>query len=51
MDTPNSQIHDRSLFWLGTRISLNCGGDKLVLWAQTSPLRPSELTNGLSPMM
>ena len=51
MDTPNSQIHNRSLFWLGTGSSIKCGRVKLVLWAKTWPLRPSELTNGLSPMM
>jgi hypothetical protein len=38
IDTPNSQIHDRSLSWLGTVILIKSGGVKLVLWAQTFPL-------------
>ena len=38
IDTCNTQIHDRSLFLLGTGTSVNSGGAKLVLWAQTSPL-------------
>ena len=36
IDTPNTQIHDRSLSWLGTGTSIKqCGGVKLVIWAQT----------------
>jgi hypothetical protein len=38
IDTPNTQIHDRSLSSLGTDTSINSGGVKLVLWIQTSPL-------------
>jgi len=34
---PLTQIHDRSLPGLGTHTSLNGGGAKLLLWAQTSP--------------
>ena len=37
-DTPNTTIHDRSLFWFGTGNYIKSGGVKLVLWAQTSPL-------------
>jgi hypothetical protein len=34
--TPNTQIHDRSLSWLGTGISIKCdNGVNLVLWTQT----------------
>jgi hypothetical protein len=29
---PFTQIHDRSLFWLGTGTSIESGGVKLVLW-------------------
>jgi hypothetical protein len=36
-DIPNTQIHDRSLSWIGTGISIKSGGVKLVLWAQSSP--------------
>ena len=35
---PFTQIHDRSLFWLGTGTSIESGGVKLVLWAQSTPL-------------
>ena len=35
IDTPSSQIHDRSLSWFGTVTSVISGGDKLVLWAQS----------------
>jgi hypothetical protein len=35
IDTPNIQVHDRSLSWLGTDTSIKSGGDKLVLWVQT----------------
>ena len=31
----NTEIHDRSLSWLGTGISIKSGGVKLVLWTQT----------------
>jgi len=39
IDTPDTQILDRSLSWLstGTSIKIN-GGVKLVWWAQTFPL-------------
>jgi hypothetical protein len=36
--TANTQIHDPSLSWLGTGISILCGGDKLVFWTQIFPL-------------
>jgi len=39
-DTPYTQIHDRSLSWLGIGSSIKGGGVKLVLWIQTIP--PSE---------
>lgn len=32
---PSTQIHDRSLSWLGTGISRKSGGVKLVSWTQT----------------
>ena len=35
-DTPNTQIHDNSLSWLGTVTSIKDGEVKLVLW--TPPL-------------
>jgi len=35
MDTPNTHIHDHSLSWLGTGISIKNNGLKLVLWTQT----------------
>ena len=39
MDTPCTQIHDRSLFWIGTGTSIKSGGVKLVfVCAQTCPL-------------
>ena len=39
IDTPTTQIHDRSLSWLGMGTSLNKKwGVALVLGAQTSPL-------------
>ena len=38
IDNPNTQIHDRSLSWLGKGISMKkSGGVKLVLWTQTYP--------------
>jgi len=37
IDTLNTQIHDRSISCLGTGTSIKqCGGVKLVIWAQTS---------------
>jgi len=36
IDTPNTQIHDCSLSWLGTDISIISGGVKLVLLTRTS---------------
>jgi len=39
IDTHNTQIHHRSLFWLYTDTSMKCGGATLVLWAKTSPAR------------
>jgi len=38
IDTPNTQIHDRPCYWIGTGTSIKCGGVKLVLWGKTSPL-------------
>jgi hypothetical protein len=38
IDTPNTQIHDRSLSCLGTGTSIKSGRVKLILWAQASPL-------------
>ena len=35
--TPNTQIHDRSLSWLGICTSIKRAGVKLVLWTQSSP--------------
>jgi hypothetical protein len=34
----NAQMHVRSLCWFGSGISINNGGMKLALWAQTSTL-------------
>ena len=34
IDTPNIQIHDHQLFWLGTDTSIKVEGVKLVLWAR-----------------
>jgi hypothetical protein len=31
IDTANTQIHDRSLSWLGTDTSINSGGVKIIL--------------------
>ena len=36
--TPNTQIHDRPLSWLGTGTSIKSDVVKLTLWAQTPPL-------------
>jgi hypothetical protein len=36
IDTPNIQIHDRSLSWISTGISIKSGGVKLVLCSQTN---------------
>jgi len=38
IDTSNTQIHDDSLFWLGTGTLIKSGRVKLVIWAQTSHL-------------
>jgi hypothetical protein len=38
INTLNTQMHDRSLSWLGTATSVISGGVKLVLRTQTSPL-------------
>jgi hypothetical protein len=35
IDTPNTQIHDRPLSWLGTGTSIKSAGVKLVLFVQT----------------
>ena len=35
IDTPNTQIHDGSLHWLGTCTSIKSGGVNLVLWTLT----------------
>ena len=39
IDTPYTQIHDRSLSWLGTSTSIKRDGVKLALWDQTFPFR------------
>ena len=36
IDTPNIQIHDRSLSWISTGTSIKSGGVKLVLCSQTN---------------
>ena len=36
--TSNTQIHDRSLTWLGTGTSIKSGGVKIVLWAHNLSL-------------
>jgi len=36
MYSPNTQIYDRPLTWLGTGSSINRGGVKPVLWSQPS---------------
>ena len=38
IDTPNTQIHYRSLSKLSTVTSINSGLVKLVLWTKISPL-------------
>jgi hypothetical protein len=38
IDTPSTQIHDRSFLWYGTGISINSGGVKSALRAQVSAL-------------
>ena len=38
IDTPNTQIYDHSLSWLGTGTSIISGGAKLVSWDQDSCL-------------
>jgi len=37
IDAGNTQIHDRSLSWLGTDTLIKSCWVKLVLWVQTSP--------------
>ena len=37
-DTPNTQIHQISLFWLGADTSIESGGLTLVVWSKTCPL-------------
>ena len=34
IDTPNTQIYDRTLSWLGAGTSMKSGGLKVVLWTQ-----------------
>ena len=38
IDTPNTQIHVRSLSWLDTCTSVKRRGSKIAVWTQTSPL-------------
>jgi hypothetical protein len=38
IDTPNTQIHDLSLLWYGTGISIHSGGVKSALRAHVSAL-------------
>ena len=38
IDTFSTDIHDRSLSWLGTNTSIKSGGVILVLWTQASHL-------------
>ena len=35
IDTPITQIHDRSFFWRGTGTSIKVAGLILLLWTQT----------------
>jgi len=49
IDTPNTQIHDCLLVWLGIGTSITSGGDNLVLWAQTSPLKDINYSHIVSP--
>jgi len=37
IDTPNTQIQDRSISYHGTGTSIKSGGAKLVLWTQNLP--------------
>ena len=32
IDTPNTQLHNRSLSWLGTGTKIKSGEAKLILW-------------------
>ena len=32
LDTPNTELQDISLSWLGTDTSMKCGRVKLVVW-------------------
>jgi hypothetical protein len=36
-DTPNTQIHDRSLSWFDTNTSLKSGGVKRLFWVSSLP--------------
>ena len=36
IDTPNTEIQDRSISWLGTGISIKSGGVQLFFWTQTA---------------
>jgi len=40
IDTSNTEIHDRSLFWLRTGTSIKSGGVKLVSLAYIGPVLP-----------
>ena len=35
IDTHNTQMHDRSLSWVGRGTEINSGGVRLALWSQT----------------
>ena len=35
-NTPNTDIHDHSISWIGTRILIKSGDVKLVLWTHLS---------------
>jgi hypothetical protein len=37
MDTTSRDIHDCSLFWLGTDIEITSGGVKFTLWDPNPP--------------
>jgi ribosomal protein L30E len=55
IDTHITQIHDRSLYRLGTDTSIKKaakgGGVKLVLWAQTSPVNAMMLMHVVMQML
>jgi hypothetical protein len=42
--TPSTQAHGCSLSWLGTGTSIEGGGDKLVVWAETHPRSENNAT-------